>query len=59
MWVIFIEIGVALALVLTVLWATWPRRGHDADTPPASAAPDPAPGPAEQPPTLPPPGAAN
>lgn len=58
MWVVFIEIGVALTLVLTVLWATWPRRGHDADAPPAST-PDPAPGHAEQPPTLPPPGASH
>jgi hypothetical protein len=26
MWVIFLEAAVALALLLTIVWATWPRR---------------------------------
>lgn len=26
MWVIFIEAGVALALLLIIVWATWPKR---------------------------------
>ncbi|ANQ83870.1 hypothetical membrane protein [Azoarcus olearius] len=25
MWVIFLEVGIALALVGVVVWATWPR----------------------------------
>ncbi len=29
MWVIFLEAGIALALLLTIVWATWPRRGND------------------------------
>ncbi len=33
MWVIFLEAGVALALLLIIVWATWPRRRRDcADT---------------------------
>jgi len=32
MWIIFLEIAIALALVLTVVWATWPRRQDDDDT---------------------------
>lgn len=31
MWVIFLEAGIALALVLIVVWATWPKRQPDAD----------------------------
>ncbi|WP_281374112.1 hypothetical protein [Aromatoleum toluvorans] len=32
MWVIFLEAGVALALLLVIVWATWPRRrGDDAE----------------------------
>jgi len=27
MWVIFLEAGVALALLLIIVWATWPKRG--------------------------------
>ena len=26
MWVIFLEAGVALALLLTIVWATWPKK---------------------------------
>lgn len=26
MWVIFLEAGLALMLVLVIVWATWPRR---------------------------------
>ncbi len=26
MWVIFLEAGIALALLLTIVWATWPKR---------------------------------
>ncbi|QTQ37272.1 MULTISPECIES: hypothetical protein [Aromatoleum] len=26
MWVIFLEAGVALALLLVIVWATWPKR---------------------------------
>jgi hypothetical protein len=28
MWVIFLEAGVALALLLIIVWATWPK-GRD------------------------------
>lgn len=28
MWVIFLEAGVALALLLVIVWATWPKRGN-------------------------------
>lgn len=31
MWVIFLEAGVALLLVLIIVWATWPRRRHDTE----------------------------
>lgn len=27
MWVIFLEAGVAVALLLMIVWATWPKRG--------------------------------
>lgn len=27
MWVIFLEAGLALFLLLIIVWATWPRRG--------------------------------
>jgi hypothetical protein len=32
MWVIYIEMGVALALAILIVWWTWPRkqRGTDA-----------------------------
>jgi hypothetical protein len=30
MWVIFLEAGVALALLLIIVWATWPKRRGDA-----------------------------
>ena len=39
MWVIFLEAGVALLLLLTIVWATWPRKrdhsedGSDRDNP--------------------------
>lgn len=26
MWVVFLEAGVALALLLIIVWATWPRN---------------------------------
>lgn len=26
MWVIFLEAGIALALLLTIVWATWPKK---------------------------------
>lgn len=29
MWVIFLEAGIALALLLTIVWATWPKRAND------------------------------
>jgi hypothetical protein len=32
MWVIFLEAGVALALLLIIVWATWPRKSvHSED----------------------------
>jgi len=32
MWVIFLEAGVALALLLIIVWATWPkRRNHPSE----------------------------
>jgi len=36
MWVIFLEAGLALLLLLIIVWATWPRRDKapDADTNP-------------------------
>jgi hypothetical protein len=32
MWVIFLEAGVALALLLIIVWATWPKRRRDTTT---------------------------
>ncbi|HQZ02972.1 MAG TPA: hypothetical protein PL024_13785 [Thauera sp.] len=33
MWVIFLEAGLALVLLLLIVWATWPRqRNESADT---------------------------
>jgi hypothetical protein len=29
MWVIFLEAGLALLLLLIIVWATWPRRGRN------------------------------
>jgi hypothetical protein len=29
MWVIFIEMGVALALLVLIVWWTWPRKRRD------------------------------
>lgn len=29
MWVIFLEAGVALCLLLIIVWATWPRQQRD------------------------------
>ncbi len=29
MWVIFLEAGIALALLLTIVWSTWPRRKNN------------------------------
>ncbi len=31
MWVIFLEVGLALALLLVIVWATWPKRREDAN----------------------------
>jgi hypothetical protein len=31
MWVIFLEAGVALGLLLCIVWATWPKRRKDTD----------------------------
>lgn len=31
MWVIFLEAGVALALLFAIVWATWPKRGGGRD----------------------------
>ncbi len=31
MWVIFLEAGLALVLLLIIVWATWPRRGDAGD----------------------------
>lgn len=34
MWVIFLEMGVALGLLLLIVWWTWPKkRPQDKDTP--------------------------
>jgi hypothetical protein len=30
MWIIFLEAAVALALLLIIVWATWPQRRRDA-----------------------------
>lgn len=29
MWVIFLEAGVALTLLLVIVWATWPRKNRN------------------------------
>ncbi len=29
MWVIFLEMGVALALLLLIVWWTWPKKRSD------------------------------
>ncbi len=29
MWVIFLEAGVALALLLIIVWATWPKKNRN------------------------------
>ena len=29
MWVILLEAGVALALLLTIVWVTWPKKKKD------------------------------
>jgi len=31
MWVIFLEIGVALALLVLIVWWTWPRKRPPGD----------------------------
>lgn len=31
MWVIFLEAGVALVLLLIIVWATWPKRRDTRD----------------------------
>jgi cbb3-type cytochrome oxidase subunit 3 len=31
MWVILLEAGVALALLLIIVWATWPKRRKTRD----------------------------
>ena len=31
MWVIALEAGVALALLLIIVWATWPRKKNTED----------------------------
>jgi len=31
MWVIFLEAGVALTLLLIIVWATWPRKRRKPD----------------------------
>jgi len=36
MWVIFLEAGVALFLLLIIVWATWPRKSRDKPEPPPS-----------------------
>lgn len=28
MWVILLEVGVALGLLFIIVWATWPKRGN-------------------------------
>ncbi|CAH1746966.1 MULTISPECIES: hypothetical protein [Thauera] len=32
MWVIFLEAGLALLLLLIIVWATWPRRDEASET---------------------------
>jgi len=32
MWVIFLEMGVALALLVVIVWWTWPKRHRDDDS---------------------------
>jgi len=29
MWVIFLEAGVALALLLLIVWASWPKKNRN------------------------------
>lgn len=35
MWVIYLEMGVALALLVLIVWFTWPRKRPDDERPPA------------------------
>jgi len=30
MWVIYLEMGVALAILLLIVWFTWPRKRREA-----------------------------
>ncbi len=32
MWVIFLEAGLALVLLLIIVWATWPRRRNETES---------------------------
>jgi hypothetical protein len=34
MWVIYLEMGVALALLVLIVWFTWPRKRPDDERPP-------------------------
>ncbi len=36
MWVIFLEAGLALFLLLIIVWATWPRRRETGEHLPTS-----------------------
>ncbi|MCB1938237.1 MAG: hypothetical protein KDF24_10265 [Rhodocyclaceae bacterium] len=29
MWILLLEMGVALALLIIIVWSTWPRKKHD------------------------------
>ena len=33
MWVIYVEMGVALALLFLIVWFTWPRKRADDENP--------------------------
>jgi hypothetical protein len=34
MWVIYLEMGVALALLILIVWWTWPRKNKDGNSKP-------------------------
>jgi hypothetical protein len=31
MWVVFLEIGIALGLAVFIVWFTWPKKSKDKD----------------------------
>lgn len=38
-WILFLEAGVALSLLVIIVWATWPKKKPGAELPPAAREP--------------------